>query len=76
MVVLVRRCVLLVCVGLGVAVVAGRAHPGSLSFDEVIRTYLFRLEVDASKFPQHPALGAYFVGADGRELKATIEIRQ
>ncbi|UCD74703.1 MAG: hypothetical protein JSV91_13055 [Phycisphaerales bacterium] len=40
-------------------------------FDDVTRTYLFRLEIEESLLPRRPMLKAYFLSADG----ATMENR-
>lgn len=43
-------------------------------FDEVTRTYLLRLEVDESLLPERASLKAYYLGADGQELRAEYKL--
>ena len=45
-------------------------------YDDVMRTYLFRLEIDPSTLPESPELRVYFVAMDGQDLKATMHIRR
>jgi hypothetical protein len=45
-------------------------------YDEVVRTYLFRLEVDEPTLPQEPELRVYFLGADGQRLRETFRLRR
>jgi hypothetical protein len=45
-------------------------------YDEVTRTYLFRLEVEGAAFPQQPEVRAYFLGADGQRLRDTFVVRR
>jgi hypothetical protein len=44
-------------------------------YETVTRTYLFRLEIDASVFPNDPELKAFFLSADGQTLAATMRLR-
>ena len=44
-------------------------------YDEVTRTYLFRLEVAEVPVPELPELRAYFTSGDGRHLQATYRPR-
>lgn len=44
-------------------------------YETVTRTYLFRLEIDASVFPKDPELRAYFLSADGQELSERMRLR-
>lgn len=37
-------------------------------YEVVTLTYLFRLEIETSVFPEQPELRVYFLGADGQEL--------
>jgi hypothetical protein len=39
-------------------------------FDDLTRTYLFRLEFDAAALPREPRLQAYYRSSQGRVLKA------
>jgi hypothetical protein len=45
-------------------------------FDDVTRTYLFKLDVDPEKVPREPELRAYFLSADGRKMEATLRVRK
>lgn len=45
-------------------------------YDEVMRTYLFRLQIEPDQLPEHPVLWAYFVSADDVELKAQMPLRR
>lgn len=45
-------------------------------YDDVMRTYLFRLEVDAAKLPENPEIRVYFVSVDGQNLNATMHLRR
>ncbi len=47
------------------AVEANREH-----YDDLTRTYLFRLEFDPGLLPEDPELRAYFRSSDGRALQA------
>ena len=38
-------------------------------YDDVTQTYLFRLEVDRSQFPEKAELRAYFLSSDGKALR-------
>lgn len=44
-------------------------------FDDVTRTYLFRLGIDPADLPAQPQLRAYFVSADGQKLTADYRLR-
>lgn len=45
-------------------------------YDDVTRTYVFRLEVDSDRFPGQPKLWAFYLGEDGQELEASMEIKR
>ncbi len=44
-------------------------------YDEVTRTYLFRLEVEQVPIPALPELRAFFTSGDGTRLQATYRLR-
>ena len=44
-------------------------------FDDVIRTYLFRLETDWERMPDEPVLYAYYMAANGALMEATLPLR-
>lgn len=44
-------------------------------YDDVTRTYLFRLKVDSSELGPQPELQAYFLSATGQRLQATHTLR-
>src|SRR5688572_30250275 len=44
-------------------------------YEVVTRTYLFRLEIETSVFPDQPELRAYFLSADGQEITAQMDLR-
>lgn len=44
-------------------------------YDDVTRTYLFRLKVDSSELGPKPELRAYFLSATGQRLQATHTLR-
>jgi hypothetical protein len=44
-------------------------------FDDVTRTYLFRLELAPGQLPEQPVLRAYFLAANGAELKSSLRVR-
>lgn len=44
-------------------------------YEVVTRTYLFRLEIETSVFPDQPELRAYFLSADGQELATRMRLR-
>ncbi len=44
-------------------------------YDDITRTYLFRLGVDSTDLPAEPQLRAYFLSADGQTLTATYRLR-
>ena len=46
-----------------------------LHFDDVTRTYLFRLEVDEAQLPPAAELRGYFASTDGRLLQADLVLR-
>lgn len=43
-------------------------------YDDVTRTYLFRLKIDPDKIPDEPALLAEFLSADGRHMEADYRL--
>jgi hypothetical protein len=43
-------------------------------YDDVTRTYLFRLEVEDVDLPDQPELRAYFTSRDGAHLQATYKL--
>ncbi len=43
-------------------------------YDDITRTYLFRLGVDPADLPAEPQLRAYFLSADGQTLTATYRL--
>jgi len=45
-------------------------------YDDVMRTYLFRLEIDPASLPESPELRTYFVAMDGQDLEARMHIRR
>ena len=45
-------------------------------YDDVMRTYLFRLEIDPAKIPENPQIRIYFLAMDGQELEARMNIRR
>ncbi len=47
-----------------------------LYYDEVTRTYLFRLGIDPADLPAEPVLLAYYLSADERSFSATYELRR
>ncbi len=47
-----------------------------LYYDEVTRTYLFRLGIDSADLPAEPRLRAYFLSVDDRSFSATYELRR
>jgi hypothetical protein len=44
-------------------------------YDEVTRTYLFRLRVDERPVPDEPELRVYFLSGDGKRLQATYRLQ-
>ena len=44
-------------------------------FDDVIRTYLFRLETDWTELPTEPVLHAYYLAANGALMEAALPLR-
>jgi len=44
-------------------------------FDDVTRTYLFKLKLDQQQIPARPELRAYFYGSDGATLKDRRTVR-
>jgi hypothetical protein len=44
-------------------------------YDEVTRTYLFRLQLDEHPIPTEPELRAYFLSGAGKRLQATYRLR-
>jgi hypothetical protein len=47
----------------------------ALHFDDVTRTYLFRLAIDAETVPQHAELQVLFTSADGRQMQESHRLR-
>lgn len=45
-------------------------------FDDVTRTYLFRLEMSPANLPEKPELRAFFLSADGQQLDAASRLRR
>lgn len=45
-------------------------------YDDVTRTYLFRMEVDAASLPEKPELRAFFLSATGREMSGRFTINR
>jgi hypothetical protein len=43
-------------------------------YDDVTRTYLFRLRIDDHPIPREPELRVYFLSGDGNRLQATYRI--
>lgn len=43
-------------------------------FDDVLRTYLLRLETDWDQWPAEPVLHAWFLSSDGARLQATRQL--
>ena len=44
-------------------------------YDDVTRTYLFRLQLDEHPIPLEPELRAYFLSGDGKRLQAMYRLR-
>jgi hypothetical protein len=44
-------------------------------YDDVTRTYLFRLEIDSAIFPEQPELRAYFLAENGQQLEAAFKVK-
>ena len=45
-------------------------------YDDVTRTYLFKLEVGQADLSDRPELRAYFLSIDGRTMEAELAVRQ
>jgi hypothetical protein len=45
-------------------------------YDDLTRTYLFRLQLDTEDLPEQTELRAYFRSADGRRMQAAFRLRR
>lgn len=45
-------------------------------YDDVMRSYLFRLQINRSTLPNEPELRVYFLGSDGQKLNAAATLKR